>query len=221
MSLMMNEIIILGVGSATSVFMDWALSSGFSVVGLYHYNSERTGDLIHGYEILGSFDDLFSRDIKGKLFMLSMGDMKIRKTLTDKIKQKGGILPTIVHPTAIVSKFANVSNEGVIIGPYSIIQSDVTICEGVVIWDATLICHTTKINNFVFVGPQNLVGANLIIEPYVFIGQRSLLISGKACCIGEDSLIGAGAVVTKTINKNRKVVGFPAKEIGFNNRNNE
>lgn len=209
----MKDIFILGVGNTTPVFMDLALDSGYNIAGLYHYNDERTGEYVHGYKILGSFDDLFKLDIKNKLFMLSMGNMNIRKALSERIKNKGGILPTIIHPTAIVSNFAAVSNDGVIVGPYSIVQADVQIYEGVVLRDASLVCHTTIIKEYVFVGPQSLIGANIVLEPLVFIGQKALLISGKAKNIGENSLIGAGAVVTKSVNPNVKIVGFPGKEV--------
>lgn len=65
--------------------IDLANACGYEVVGLYHYNNERTGQIDHGYRILGSFDDLFEQDIQDKKFLLTMGDMNIRKSLSDKI----------------------------------------------------------------------------------------------------------------------------------------
>lgn len=210
---MLRDLIVLGVGATTPVFMELAIDAGYNIKGLYHYNDTKTGEEIHGYKILGSFDDLFQLDIKDKLFMLSMGDMNIRKTLSIRIKNKGGILPTIIHPKAIISTFSSVSNNGVLIGPYSIIQADVNIGNGVVIRDGSLICHTTKINDYVFIGPQSLIGANLQIDSQTFVGQKALLISGKASYIGKGCLIGAGSVVTKSVESGKIVVGFPAREI--------
>lgn len=210
---MNKEVIILGVGLTTPVFMELAIDAGYKIKGLYHYNEDRNGQIVHGYQIIGSFDDLFQQDIQAMNFMLTMGNLQIRKELSEKIKDKGGILPTIIHPTAIISKFCEISKEGVLVGPLAIIQADVEIERGVVIRDGALICHTTKINEYVFVGPQSLIGANIKIEPLAFIGQRALLVSGKATTIGRNSLIGAGAVVTKPIESNKTVVGFPAKEL--------
>ena len=210
---MRKELIVLGVGATTSVFIDLAIDAGFFINGVYHYNEERTGEEIHGFRILGSFDDLFKLDLSNKLFMLTMGNLQIRKELSERIMKKGGILPTIIHPTAIISNFSSVSNNGVLIGPYSIIQADVNIGNGVVIRDGALIGHTTNIKDYVFVGPHSLVGANIQVEQKVFIGQKSLLVSGKATPIKRGCLIGAGAVVTKSVEANKIVVGFPAKEI--------
>ena len=81
--------------------------------------------------------------------------------------------------------------------------------------DDALICHTTTIQDYVFIGPQALVGANLHIEPLVFIDQKALLVSGKANTIDQVSFIEAGAVVTKSIEPNKTVVGFPAKELKY------
>jgi len=210
---MQKNIYILGIGGSTPLFIDLAEQSGYKVAGLYHYNDNRTGDIDHGYNILGSFDNLFFQNIEGWNFMLSMGDMDIRKTISEKIIAKGGLIPTIIHPSAIISRFASISNIGVLVGAGCVIQSDVIVNSHAIIRDQALIGHQTQIGEYCFVGPQALIGAHTILEPLSFIGQKSLLISGKVGVIGEHSLIGAGAVVTKSIGANMIAVGFPAKEL--------
>lgn len=56
-----KEIYALGIGHNTPVFIDLAEACGYSIKGLYHYNSDRTGQLDHGFKIIGSFEDLFSK----------------------------------------------------------------------------------------------------------------------------------------------------------------
>lgn len=208
---MKNEIFALGVGLTTPVFIELALDCGYEIAGLYHYNEDRTGESDHGYKIIGSFNDLFSQDLTDKKFLLTMGDMKIRKELTETIISKGGIIPTLIHPLAKVSKFATISKQGVLIAPFCVVQADVTIEEGVVMRDQALICHTSNIAPFVFIGPQSLVGAVLNVEKLAFIGQKSLLISRKTKEVGENATIGAGSVVTKSVATGSTVVGNPAK----------
>ena len=205
----MNEIYVLGVGGSTPLFIELAEACGYKVVGLYHYNDERTGENEHGFTILGSFDDMLKSDIRGKKILLSQGNMKIRKELTDKIKAVGGI----IHPTAIVSRFANISDDGVCIGANCIIQADVVINAGGVIRDMALVCHQTTIGNYCFIGPKALVGAHILIEDFAFIGQSSLLVSGKVRNVGGNTLVGAGAVVTKELPADVVVVGNPARII--------
>lgn len=86
----MREIYALGVGHSTPLFIEIAEAAGWGIAGLYHYNDERTGEMEHGYKILGSFDDLYKQDIKGKNFLLTMGDMQIRKEIADRLVRLGG-----------------------------------------------------------------------------------------------------------------------------------
>ena len=84
---MQKDLYALGIGHNSPVFIDLALACGYSIAGLYHYNNTRTGEIDHGYEILGSFDDLFAKgSLEGMSFLLTMGDNKIRTELSDKFE---------------------------------------------------------------------------------------------------------------------------------------
>lgn len=206
-----EEIYVLGVGGSTPVFIDIAEACGYKIVGLYHYNGDRTGEYDHGYPILGSFEDLFHSNIRGKMFLLSQGDMKIRAEVTNKITKLGGIVPTLIHPTAIISRYAKVSEEGVVIGANCIVQADSVIKSNAVVWDMALVCHQTIIGNYCFVGPKALVGAHIVVNDFAFIGQDALLVSGKVGTMGANSLLGAGAVLTKALPSKVVAVGNPAR----------
>lgn len=208
-----KEIYVLGIGGSTPVFIDIAEACGYKIAGLYHYNDDRTGEYDHGYPILGSFTDLYQSDIKGKQFLLSQGDMKIRENVTNKLKQLGGIVPTLIHPTAIISKYAKISEEGVVIGANCIVQADSVVKPNAVLRDMALVCHQTIIGNYCFVGPKALVGAHIEVKDFAFIGQDALLVSGKVDTMGANSLLGAGAVLTKELPANVVAVGNPARVI--------
>lgn len=207
----MKEIIVLGIGHTTPVFVELALDAGFTITSLYHYNGELSHKTLYGFNVEGSFDDLFNTDIQGKYFLLTMGDMRIRRELTERILANGGLVPTIIHPSALVSRFAQISTNGVLIAPNCIVQADVEIGDGVVMRDSALVCHTTKIENYTFIGPKALVGAKMHLNEDVFVGQSALLVSGKVNEVGAQSVIGAGSVVTKPVKEYDTVVGNPAK----------
>jgi acetyltransferase-like isoleucine patch superfamily enzyme len=59
-------------------------------------------------------------------------------------------------------------------------------------------------------------GGKVVIESNVWIGARALITPGVT--LGEGSVIGAGAVVTKSINPYRIAVGVPARELRDRNR---
>lgn len=87
---MPNEIFLLGVGHSTPFFAELAEACGYTVAGLYHYNDDRTGQTDHDFPILGSFNDLYNSDIEGKKFMLTMGNMAIKREVSKKLIRRGG-----------------------------------------------------------------------------------------------------------------------------------
>jgi len=207
----MKELYALGVGHSTPLFIEIAEAAGWKILGLFHYNDERTGEVDHGYKILGSFNDLYQLNLEGKYFLLTMGDMKIRHRIASLLRTKGGVLPTIIHPNAVISKFATISKEGVVIGNGVELQNDVVVDNDVIVRSNVTICHNTIIHEDVFIGPKALIGAYITINRSAFIGQGSILVSDKAGVIGSNSIIGAGALVTKPIPDNVLAVGSPAR----------
>lgn len=211
---MSKEIFALGIGRNTPVLLDLAIGCGYTIKGLYHYNDERTDEIDHGYKILGSFDDLWAKDnLHGMNFLLTMGDLSIRESIANKILSLGGNLPTLIHPSAVVSSFATISSVGVCIFPFTFIQSDSYIGDNTVVLSHVNISHNTKISRNCFIAGGSIVGAYTVVEEHVFIGQGVLTISGKTNLIGHHSFIGAGALVTKPVAPNTIVAGFPARVI--------
>lgn len=204
-------IYLLGVGHGTPMFIELAEDCGYSIGGLYHYNDDRTGDVEHGYKILGSFDDLCRQKLHGKNFCLTMGDMTIKEAVSNRILNKGGLLPTLVHPSSSISRFASVSSNGVLICRGCEVNNDVVIDDGCVLWPHAMIDHDSHLGAYTFMGPKSYVGAYTLVESRAFIGQCSVLISGKAKYIGKESLVGAGSVVTKPVPDKTIIAGNPAR----------
>ena len=213
----MKKIYALGVGHNTPVFIDLAIAAGYEIAGLYHFNSERTGQTDHGFEILGSFDDLFRHSsLQGMCFLLTMGDNQIRAKLTSQILGKGGEVPSLIHPTAVISQFAAISPIGVYISAFSFVQADTAIGEGTVLLSGVNISHTNSIGRYCFVAGGSTIGAYTVMEDFVFVGQGVLSISGKVSRIAHHAYIGAGSLLTHDIAAGEVLVGRPARVIRVN-----
>ena len=209
-----KKIYALGVGHNTPVFIDLAESCGFEVCGLYHYNSERTGEQDHGFEIIGSFDDLFSQSsLEGMSFLLTMGDNRIRSTLSEKITSMGGDVPTLIHPSAVISRFASISPVGVYISAFTFVQADSSIGKNTVLLSHVNISHNTTIGSGCFIAGGAAIGAYTNVCDEAFVGQGALSISGKVKEIGRKAYIGARSLVTKDVPPLSVVMGQPAKII--------
>ena len=209
----MKEIYILGIGHNTPVFIDLVEACGYKLMGLYHYTAGLTGRLDHGYPILGTYDDLWQESsLAGKTFALSQGDNRVRKDIYDRIISKGGSVPTLVHPNAYVSRFAKLGS-GTVIHVGTVVQPDVIIGENTVVSYNSSITHNTVIGNNCYIAMGAMIGAYVNIEDEVFIGIGANLISGKVDRVGHNAYIGAGALVTKSVEAETVVAGFPAKVI--------
>ncbi len=107
------------------------------------------------------------------------------------------------------------------IGKNCKISSHTFICEGVHIEDDVFIGHNVTFINDKYPRSINLDGSMQteadwkVVETYikkgVSIGSSSTILCGVT--IGENSIVGAGAVVTKDVPPNSIVAGVPAKVI--------
>ena len=103
--------------------------------------------------------------------------------------------------------------KNVIIGDDSRVQSHCFICEGVTIGKHCFISHGTMFTNDLFVDSPNFeswIKRDTIIGNDIRIGSNVTLLPVK---IGDNSIIGAGSVVTKDVPANCVVAGNPAKVI--------
>lgn len=210
---MNNSIYVLGIGHNSIAMIDLAEDCGYEIAGLYHYNHERTGEEYFGFKIVGCTENLLSKDsLEGMNFLLTMGDNAIRTDLYNRIITKGGNIPTLVHPSATVSKRALLGN-GVIIMPQSIVQADVEIGNNTIITIHTAISHSVKIGDNCFISGNNLIGAYVHIEDNCWIGQASLIVSGTVNIVGHHSILGAGSVLRNDMRPGCLYLGNPARLI--------
>lgn len=102
--------------------------------------------------------------------------------------------------------------KNVAIGNNTRIQSHSFICEGVKIGNHCFISHGTMFTNDLFDSPniENWIMRKTIVGNDVRIGSNVTLLPVS---IGNNSIIGAGSVVTKDIPPNCVVAGNPAKII--------
>lgn len=96
------------------------------------------------------------------------------------------------------------------IGDFSRIQSHSFICEGVTIGKNSFISHGTMFTNDLFDSPdiKSWIMRKTYVGDNVRIGSNTTILPVK---IGDNSIIGAGSVVTKDVPPNCIVAGNPAK----------
>lgn len=112
--------------------------------------------------------------------------------------------------------------KNVIIGKRCKISSHSFLCEGVTIEDEVLIGHSVMFTNDLYPRATNFSGSlktdldwqtiNTLVKRRASLGSNSTIIAGVT--IGENAIVGAGAVVTKDVPDYAIVVGVPSRQIG-------
>lgn len=143
-------------------------------------------------------------------YVLGIGDNNIRKKVADSILSNEQKIETVIHPKAIISKFARIS-KGTFINSSVSINAFATIGEICIINTGAIVEHECKIGNAVHIAPGAVLAGNVSIGDLTFIGANSVIKQGIK--VGKNCIIGAGAVVITDIPDNSTVVGNPAKKI--------
>jgi sugar O-acyltransferase (sialic acid O-acetyltransferase NeuD family) len=122
--------------------------------------------------------------------------------------------PKIIDPNAIIG-VENVSiGHGTVICAGVIITCDIDIKEYVTLNLSCTVGHDTVIKQFSSFMPSVNISGNVMIEKGVYIGTGAKIINQLK--IGEKTIVGAGAVVAKSLPPNCTAVGIPAKPIKIN-----
>ena len=211
-------IIIGGVGNGTvvaSTVEDVIQDGGdWELLG-YLNDFEPEGSLINGCPVLGKVPDVSRFNAKDCYFIYTLVTVKkaserIQKLLALELPLER--FATIVHPTATVSRYVKLGY-GVVLMPGVVISPNVTIGNHTQLYGNSFVGHDTTIGDYCFIANCASVGGRVVVEDGVHIGSNASVI--EKVTIGSWSLVGLGSVVLKDVPPFAKVVGNPARIIGY------
>jgi len=162
-----------------------------------------------------NFKEFLKLKAKKKFVSITISSPNIRKKLSKKLK-KNNILNWSVFPKNFI-KMQNVSiGKGFVISPFVTLTSNIVIGSYFHANLYSYVEHDCIIGNFVTFAPGVKCNGNVIIEDNVHVGSGAVILNGtpkKPLTIGKGSIIGAGAIVTKSVPPFSVMVGNPAKKI--------
>jgi sugar O-acyltransferase (sialic acid O-acetyltransferase NeuD family) len=205
-----DDLIIIGSGGHARVVIDTAEQSGFNILGIIDINYKNNDEKIIGYNIIGNFTAL-SKFLPNKTsIIIALGDSKLRSKFFYNCLEQGYNLPSIIHPTSIISKHVKIG-KSVFINAGVIINSEVDIGDNSIINTGAIIDHECNIGKHCHIGPGVKVAGRVRIGEHTFVGIGSTIID--KITIGNNVMIGAGSVIIRDIESDSTVVGIPGKRI--------
>jgi sugar O-acyltransferase (sialic acid O-acetyltransferase NeuD family) len=139
----------------------------------------------------------------------------LRERIYFEAKQKGYKLVSYISSKCnVLTKYP--IGENCFIFEDNTIQPFVKIGNNVILWSGNHIGHHTTIEDHNFISSHVVVSGQCLIKSNCFIGVNSTI--GHAVEVAEETLIGAGSVITK--NTDKLSVYVPAKSVKLDRQSN-
>ncbi len=118
----------------------------------------------------------------------------LRCRISERLTRAGQPIRRVVHPTASLSRQANVG-DGSFLGAGSVIAPSTRIAEGVVIGHGAVVEIDSVIGAYCTIGPRAILEEGVTLEEDVIVGAGAIIRSG--CRIGRGARIEAGQIVDR------------------------
>ena len=139
---------------------------------------------------------------------VAIGSNRIRKVWTERIIETNHKLLTVKHPKAAISPMAVIEG-GCFIAALSVVSVNARLGKSVIVNHGAIVDHDCQIGDYSHIAPHATLGGG------VHIGQNTLVGAGAVvlpqCRVGRDVVIGAGSVVISNIPDGVVAKGVPAR----------
>jgi sugar O-acyltransferase (sialic acid O-acetyltransferase NeuD family) len=202
-----NGLLIIGAGGHGKVVADTALALGWSGIA---FLDDRAPDLPEplGLPVLGALRDLQAEAGGFGHAIVAIGDSRLRLTWSQRCREAGLQIVSLIHPSAAVSRFAQLE-PGSVVFAQAAINADARLGAACIINTGATVDHDCLIGAGVHVCPGAHLAGEVRVGDGAWIGIGAAIRQGIN--IGAHATVGAGAVVVADVAESATVVGVPAR----------
>lgn len=183
---------------------DIAFRNGYSDVRFV--DDVLTGDVM-GIPVVDSLVHIERLNDGRTDFVLGIGENDVRR----QIAQAHDVpWATLIHPSAQISM--NVTfGKGTVVMANAVINACASVGRHCIVNSGAIVEHDNVIEDYVHLSPRVALGGTVRVGALTHIGIGATVSNNVRIC--ENSIIGAGAVVVKNIERSGTYVGIPARRI--------
>lgn len=186
-----------------------SLTRTWNILGFLDDTQEKHGTMIGGYPVLG--DSTWLERNRSVYVVLAVGSPAAKWKIHSKLNRVGhGKYATLCHPTAWIGRRVSLG-DGTVVCANSSITCDITIGRLVIINLNCTVGHDSVIADLCTMSPGVKISGNVRMEDGCELGTNAVVVPGVT--LGGWSVVGAGAVVARSLPANVTAVGIPAKVI--------
>lgn len=199
-----KNVAIVGASGHGKVVAETAELLGYEI-SIYDDAYSTRKNLEH-WPVKGTVQDLIQKKDKNANVIVAIGDNVIRKNISERLKCNGLNLITLIHPTAILSKYVTIGS-GTFINAGAVINSFALVGDCCIINTNSVIEHDCQIGAFSHISPNATLAGGVIVGETTWIGMGSNI--KQLVQVGSNSVIGAGSLVLNDITNNVVAYGVP------------
>lgn len=191
-----------GFGRETLDAVIASRASSFDTHEVVFVDDALAGQVVRGLHVLRP------EEAAGGEYVVGIADPVARREMVVRLEDNGLVALAVVHPRAVIGPDTIVA-EGCVVLANAHVSSSVTLGRHVQINYNSTVGHDCALDEFVTVYPGANVSGNVHLEAGATMGSNSVVLQGLT--VGPGTLVGAGAVVTKTLGAGLTVAGVPAR----------
>ena len=186
-------------------------SPTWRVLGVLDDDPRRHGSRMHDVEVIGPCEQVSEHpDALVCACVASPDDPGGRLALVARLGLPAGRYATLVHPSAVVPDSASIG-PGSVLHAAAILTADIVLGSHAAVMPAVVLTHDDRIAEGVTFGAGACVAGGVTIDARAYIGSGALL--RERISIGAGSVIGMGAVVTRSVPAGEVWAGVPARRL--------